>query len=82
MLIKRHGKARFTAYQHAQEAVQARADAYDQSMLEGKNSTIYKFDHNVLGSESIAITPQSIKVSGLQQTISLELDNPYQDMCD
>lgn len=82
MLAKRHGKARFTAYQHAREAVQARANDYDQSMLEGKNSTIYKFDNNVLGSEAIAITKDAIRINGLQQTISLALDNPYQDMCD
>lgn len=82
MLLKRHGKARFSAYQHAQEEVNARAKAYDQSMLEGKNSTIYKFDHNVLDSAAIAITPDTIRVSGLEQTISLQLHNPYQDMCD
>lgn len=82
MLLKRHGKTRLAAYQGLQEAVQERAHAYDQSMLEGKNSTIYKFDHNVLGSESIAISKEEIKVNGLQQPISLQLVNPYKDMCD
>lgn len=82
MLLKRHGKARLSAHQRAQEDVRSRADAYDQSMLEGKNSTIYKFDNNVLGSESITITKDEIRVNGLQQSISLQLENPYQDMCD
>ena len=82
MLLKRHGKARLTQYRQTNEAVQASCAAYDTSMLEGKNSTIYKFDHNVLGGESIAITANSIKVNGLQQVISLDLDNPYLDMCE
>lgn len=82
MLLKRHGKARVAAYQRANEAVRARSLAYDQSMLEGRNSTIYKFDHNVLDAEAITLTPEAIRVTGLEQTISLRLTNPYMDMCD
>ena len=82
MLLKRHGKARLVAYQRAHEAVRAKTDTYDQSMREGKNSTIYKFDHNVLGSESITMSPTEIEINGLKQRVSLQLDNPYQDMCD
>lgn len=82
MLQKRHGKARFTAYQHAREQVQERAQAYDQAMLEGKNRTIYKFDNNVLDSESITMSTDEIRIAGFDQAISLTLDNPYADMCE
>lgn len=81
MLEKRHGKARMAAYYQANEAVREKTHAYDMSMLEGKNSTIYKFDNNVLGSESITMTKDAISVRGNDQKISLKLNNPYLDMC-
>lgn len=81
MLAKRHGKARMSEYHKRNEAVQERASAYDTSMLEGHNSTIYKFDHNVLESDAIEMTQDAISVRGNDKKISLALDNPYKDMC-
>jgi acetoacetyl-[acyl-carrier protein] synthase len=81
MLEKRYGKARMQAYFDRNISVREKARNYDQSMLEGKNSTIYKFDHNVLEGDAIEMSTESISVRGNAQKISLSLANPYEDMC-
>lgn len=82
MLSRRHGEKAMTQYRSKNEAVAEATRDYDRSTLEGENRTIYKFDHNVLGSESIELESGKISVSGLKQQVSLDIENLYQDMCD
>ena len=49
MLTKRHGRDALRQYQGRHEAVQEQYRSYDERALAGKNDTIYKFDHQVLG---------------------------------
>jgi len=82
MLTRRHGKKAFAKYQTANEAVTEKAAAYDTSTSNGENRTIYKFDHNVLGSESIELNSANITVKNLEPEISLNIENNYEDMCE
>ncbi len=82
MLSKRHGAQALSQYKARNETVQEAAAAYDTSAIEGENRTIYRFDHNVLGGDSIQINKDHIAVAGIAPQISLEVDNRYQDMCD
>ena len=82
MLGKRHGKQRMAEYRRRNETVREQAAAYDQATIEGDNRTIYKFDHNVLGSESIEMDTAAIRISDIPEAISLQIDNSYDDMCD
>jgi len=82
MLAKRHGEKAMTQYRKRNEAVVEAVSDYDRSTLEGENRIIYKFDHNVLGSESIELDSGKISVAGLKQQVSLDIENLYQDMCD
>lgn len=82
MLAKRHGEKAMTQYKSRQEQVAEATLDYDNSTLAGENRTIYKFDNNVLGSESIALDAQRLSVDGLTAEISLKMHNHYQDMCD
>ena len=82
MLHKRHGNAALSAYRRRNQAVREQAAAYDQSAVEGVNSTIYKFDHHVLGSESIRMNRDAISVAEIVPKISLKIANKYSDMCD
>ncbi|MBL4582853.1 MAG: beta-ketoacyl synthase [Gammaproteobacteria bacterium] len=82
MLTKRHGEKAISKYKALNETVAQASQEYDDSALAGENRTIYKFDHNVLGSESIELADGSLSVAGLTREISLQLDNPYEDMCD
>ncbi len=82
MLGKRHGKEALTRYQAANEPVRARSQEYDTAAKAGVNSTIYKFDNNVLGSEHIEIDQNGIRIKDYAQEVSLHLQNNYDDMCD
>ena len=82
MLRKRHGTASLKKYKKRNEAVQENSAGYDAAAIEGINSTIYKFDHNVLGSESIELSTDKISIAGITPEISLVLANSYADMCD
>ncbi len=81
MLTRRHGTKAISQYKALNEPVTENTMAYDTSTLEGENRTIYKFDHNVLGSESIELTTENIAVAGLTPEISLDIKNTYEDMC-
>lgn len=82
MLSKRYSAEEIKSYKKRNEAVLESAQKADEQALAGTNSIIYKFDHNVLGRESIAIDDSKIKVSGIDKEISLQLNNSYKDMCD
>ena len=82
MLTKRHGEKAISKYKRLNETVAQDSQEYDASAMAGENRTIYKFDHNVLGSESIELGNGNLSVAGLTREISLELENPYEDMCD
>jgi len=82
MLTKRHGEKAISKYRSLNETVAQASQEYDDSAMAGENRTIYKFDHNVLGSESIELSTGNLSVTGLTREISLELENPYEDMCD
>ncbi|NKB34221.1 MAG: beta-ketoacyl synthase [Pseudomonadales bacterium] len=81
MLEKRHGASALVDFKKRNEAVAEQTAAYDKVTIEGSNNTIYKFDHNVLGSEALEIDSASISVKEIAPTISLELENSYADMC-
>lgn len=82
MLAKRHGEKAISKYKSRNETVAQASQEYDNSTMESENRTIYKFDHNVLGSESIELSNGNVSITGLTREISLELENPYEDMCD
>ena len=82
MLSKRYSAEEIKSYKKRNETVLESAQKADEQALAGTNSIIYKFDHNVLGRESIAIDDSKIKVSGIDKEISLQLNNSYKDMCD
>ena len=82
MMTRRHGEKAISKYKSRNESVAQASLEYDTSTQEGENRTIYKFDHNVLGSESIDLADGKLAVTGLAPQISLELENPYSDMCE
>jgi acetoacetyl-[acyl-carrier protein] synthase len=82
MLSKRYSSKAISEYKSRNETVAEAALHYDRSTQEGENRTIYKFDHNVLGSEAIKFTTDKVNIAGLKEEISLKLENIYQDMCE
>lgn len=82
MLLKRHGAQAMDKYRSRNEAVKESSAAYDEASTQGENRTIYRFNHNVLGGDSIDISEDRLAVEGIGPEISLEVENSYQDMCD
>ena len=82
MLEKRYGKEALKDYYRRNEKVKEATSNYDRATSEGKNNVVYKFDNNVLGSESIAISENSISINDIDNDISLVIENKYQDMSD
>lgn len=80
MLAKKHGKQAMTGHAKNNEAVVETTLAYDDAMLRGENSTIYKFGEGVIEGEALKITSDSISIPGQPNDISLQVPNPYEDM--
>ncbi len=80
MLEKRHGKSAFTEHRKRNEKVAEAAAEYDDATCRGEHRTIYRFDHNVLGSEALEVSRTGMKVNGYANTISLQVPDYYADM--
>lgn len=79
MLQKKHGSDALKKHAGLNEAVIEKRDAYDDSMIEGKNSAIYNFGVGVIEGEELTISSSCISIPGLDKEVSLEVENPYQD---
>lgn len=82
MLERKHGKAKMLQHAHKNEAVQAHTQRYDDAAIASAAEAIYRFDHHVLGAEAVAVSQSSVDILGAKGSISLEMPNPYPDMCD
>ncbi|MBV1879895.1 MAG: beta-ketoacyl synthase [Pseudomonadales bacterium] len=80
MLRKKHGAQAFTQREVRNEAVQEKTMAYDLETSQGKNKLIYRFGLGVVSGEELTLAADKISIPGHQQSVSLELENPYQDM--
>ncbi|GGC08190.1 beta-ketoacyl-[acyl-carrier-protein] synthase FabY [Marinobacterium zhoushanense] len=81
LLERRHGKAVMQAWRERREAVRERAAIYDQQSIRGLSRPTYLYDHQVLAGEDLTINEHQIELPGYANPISLDLDNPYKDMC-
>ena len=80
MLREKHGKQAVKAHRKENEKVQERIKEYDDSMIAGENSAIYKFGLGVIEGEELKISSTRISIPGHKHDVSLEVENPYKDM--
>lgn len=80
MLRKKHGEKAMAEYLDRNESVQDRIREYDNAMIVGKNSAIYKFGVGVVQGEDLGISSTRISIPGERHDVSLEPGNPYEDM--
>ena len=80
MLRKKHGKSAIIKHASLNESVKEKIEAYDESMISGKNSTIYNFGVGVIEGEELTISSDGISIPGQDKEISLNVENPYGDM--
>ncbi len=82
MLEHRHGKSAMSRHDSLNETVQGRTQQYDEETRSGKNSLIYRFGEGVVEGESLELDPAFIKIPGHEQTVSLDMPSPFNDMHD
>ena len=81
MLEHKHGKQAMLAYASKQENVAAATQAYEEATNHKPMQPIYKFDHAVKDGEDLEFLPNGISIAGESLAISLDIANPYSDMC-
>ena len=80
MLQKRWGKDRLTELQRKQEAVVARAQAYDDNADNGSVAPIYQFGEGVVDGQDLELDDRHISIPGFPNPVDLNITNPYEDM--
>ena len=80
MLARRHGRAAMRKWERANESVRAMAEDWDRAATAGETRPVYKFDHNVLGDADVALSGDTLSLTGGEVNIGLDLPNPYADM--
>jgi acetoacetyl-[acyl-carrier protein] synthase len=78
MLQARYSAQEWKKWERANEAVRERQQAYDDGMIAGTISPVYKFDHGVLNDSDIVVSAQQLTLGG--QTVSLDGVSPYDDI--
>lgn len=80
MLQKKYGSKAISSYSKANESVKQQASDYDEAASKGETRPVYNFDHNVMGAENLNISTESIKVTGFDKEIDLDMTSPYADL--
>ncbi len=80
MLEKRYGTKAVAAAKRRQEAIEHKAQTYNDAADDGDIAPIYQFGQGVLEGSDLTITDQEITVPGFAQKIRLSGDNPFEDM--
>ncbi|MDA0789517.1 MAG: beta-ketoacyl synthase [Proteobacteria bacterium] len=80
MLTTKHGQAAAVRQAKRNEAVREKALRYDEEMLKGTNSVIYRFGEGVIEGNELKLSRDRIGIPGQKQEISLDVPNPYDDM--
>ncbi|MFW1676648.1 beta-ketoacyl synthase [Pontibacter sp. JAM-7] len=81
LLARRYDKDQLAAYAKRRETTRASAAEYNTASLNGDRRPIYRYDYNVLQGEDLTITDREIKLPGYPNSISLDTDNPFKDLC-
>lgn len=79
LLQGRHGAKAWAEYQQRNEAVLARAKAYDDAAVNGDLAVKYQFGEGVLDASDLDLQRDSIGVKGWGERITLPSSSPYAD---
>lgn len=80
MLERCFGRDALRRHAGRNEKVREAAEEYDRRATAGEARPIYRFDHDVLGPESLRIDAQGIGAPGYALPIELDVASPYPEM--
>ena len=79
MLASKHGSNTMANFLQRQQVTLEKIKEYDDNACAGRFDAIYQFGENVLDASNIEISNQAIKISGVNQQVSLQVPNNYSD---
>ena len=80
MIEKKQGSKTLTKHATHNESVMQASHDYDEAMLAGKNSVIYKFGEGVIEGSELKLSKNKIEIPGHKREVNLQVSNPYDDM--
>ncbi|MCF6226319.1 MAG: beta-ketoacyl synthase [Xanthomonadales bacterium] len=78
MLQQRYSASDWKAWEKTNESVREQQHAYDERMISGTESPVYKFDHGVLDGDDVQVSDKEIHIAG--KPVNLDLKSPYPDI--
>ena len=78
MLQTRYSGQAWKKWEQANESVRERQQAYDDGMIAGIISPVYKFDHGVFDDSDVEVGSQQLTIG--RHTVRLDQVSPYDDM--
>ena len=78
MLQARYSRQVWDKWEQANECVRERQQGYDDGMIAGTVSPVYKFDHGVFADSDVEVGMQQLTIGG--HTVRLDQASPYDDM--
>lgn len=78
MLQARYSARDWRQWEQANESVRERQEAYDDGMIAGKISPVYKFDHGVFDDSDVEVGAQQLTIG--HHVVRLDSTSPYDDM--
>ncbi|MEZ5572583.1 MAG: beta-ketoacyl synthase [Halioglobus sp.] len=78
MLQARYSAQAFREWERANESVRERQQAYDDGMIAGSISPVYKFDHGVMHDSDIEVGSAVLSIGG--HRVQLDCESPYDDI--
>jgi acetoacetyl-[acyl-carrier protein] synthase len=80
MLQARHGARAVEGWRAANETVRQRQCDYDDQVIAGEGSLVYRFDHGVLGDGDVELAADALRIGGAR--VALDYRSPFADMHD
>lgn len=80
MLEKRYGTEAYAEYSDKRAKTREQASEYDQKANQGDLNVIYNFGSGIIEDHEITIAKDGVQIEQFANKISLEFENPYQDM--
>ncbi|TQV72953.1 beta-ketoacyl synthase [Aliikangiella marina] len=81
MLEKKYGNEALSAYREKNQAVVAKAKAYDEAITNGQVEVIYHFGTQVMEGDDLTITSEGISLEKFKNQVEFSNDNPFADYC-
>lgn len=81
MLAKKYGDSALADYAKRNEGVQEKARQYDEAARKGLAEPVYKFGQDVKEGNDVSLSQSELRISGYENPISLDIENPYKEMC-